>query len=450
MALISDPLETRLRSFSPVQTGVAVFVTALALRLLFGRLISNTYDYDEFVLLLLARDFARGDLPYRDFMFFHPPGALVLLRAIAPLTDVWWPLARIAMSAIDAVTATLIYCIGVRAFDRRTGFAAGMAYAASPLALVSGVRVGQDPFVTVLGTAAIACLTLPSRRRWAIAAGVCLGTAVWVKYPAAYFIPVCLLLAPRRSGWMLLGAAVTLASLLAPFGAEAHGLYTQTVSFQHARWSMAFDQRLLTELLFWLVANPLAIPALWRRQPLWLTTGFMLGGFFIFAPQVYYHYFVPVLPFGALLTGRALSALRLPWRRVVLTVAAVTLAWAAVLDSGGRSPLYITAARLSEVQPTVDILTRVTSPGQAVLADRYEYAVLSGRRSLAHYFWNVGVLVNARYLERRLSTARAVVLSSGASSGYPTGFTAYLDARFPRLVTPTTTVWILPQPIGAH
>jgi hypothetical protein len=77
------------------------------------------------------------------------------------------------------------------------------------------------------------------------------------------------------------------------------------------------------------------------------------------------------------------------------------------------------------------------------LGDRDEYAYLAGRPSVAHYFWNVGVLVNARYLERRLSRAGAVVLSQGASSGYPAGFEQYLDARYPRVSTDATSVWIL-------
>jgi hypothetical protein len=60
---------------------------------------------------------------------------------------------------------------------------------------------------------------------------------------------------------------------------------------------------------------------------------------------------------------------------------------------------------------------------------------------LAHYFWNVGVLVNARYLEHRVSGARAVVLSYGASSGFPAGFTAYLDHHFPSVNTLANTIW---------
>jgi len=48
----------------------------------------------------------------------------------------------------------------------------------------------------------------------------------------------------------------------------------------------------------------LAVLALRRgRQPLWLLGGFGLGGAFVFASQSYYHYFVPVISFAALLAA---------------------------------------------------------------------------------------------------------------------------------------------------
>lgn len=433
---------------SVLKLGITVFVLALAFRLLFGWLISDTYDYDEFVLLLLARDFAHGDLPYRDFMFFHPPGALVLLRAIEPLTSIWWPVARIATSAADSATATLVFFIGFRVFDKRAGFAAGLVYAASPLALISGVRVGQDPLITALGTLAMALLVVGPQRRWAVAAGACLGIAVWIKYPALYFLPVCLLISPRRFPLVVLAGVFSVAALLLPFGGQAHALYAQTVAFQHTRWTMALNQRLGTTLLFWIALNALALPALVRRVPAWLSIGFALGGLFIFTPQVYYHYFVPVVPVAALLAGRTLTRSRSSRRPLAAaaTLVSVLLA-AAIIDLGGHSPLYVTAARLSDIAPTVHLLDHRSTSGESILADRFEYAYLAHRPALDHYFWNVGVLVNARYLENRVHAARAVVLSSGASSGFPTGFTAYLDRHFDHLRRPTTNVWLLPRTI---
>jgi hypothetical protein len=431
---------------SVLKLGMTVFVVALVSRLVFGWLIADTYDYDEFVLLLLARDFAHGDVPYRDFMFFHPPGALVLLRAIEPLTSLWWPAARIATSIIDSATSTVVFIIGLRVFDKRTGFAAGLVYAVSPLALVSAVRVGQDPLVTAFGTLAVALLLIGPKRRWAVATGVCLCIAAWIKYPGLYFVPVCLLISPRRFPFVVLGGACTLAALLFPFVGQAHALYTQTVTFQHTRWAMAMNQRLGTTAFFWIALNALAMPALIRRVPAWLLVAFALGGLFVFTPQVYYHYFVPVVPFASLLGGRTLTGFR-SWGRHIAAAAMLlsALLVAAIIDLGGHSPLYVTAARLSEVQPTVQLLDQRSSSGESVLADRFEYAYLAHRPALAHYFWNVGVLVNARYLESRVHAARAVVLSSGASSGYPTGFTEYLNKRYNRLSTPTTYVWFLPR-----
>jgi hypothetical protein len=482
---------------SLLRLGIGVFVVALGLRLVFGRLIAGTYDYDEFVLLLLARDFAHGATPYRDFMFFHPPGALALLRGIEPLTALWWPLARIASSAIDSATAAMVFFVGSRMFDRRTGVAAGLVYAASPLALVSSVRVGQDPLITAIGMLGITALVVGPEKRRAVLAGVCLGLAVWVKYPALYFAPVYLLLSPRRFVVVAAVGVCTFGLLLVPFLGQWHALYTQTVSFQHTRWMMPLTQRLATTALFWIALNALALPGLWRRAPAWLVAGFGLGGLFLFVPQVYYHYFVPVVPFAALLAGVTVanrtgdawtrtpypspspetqwrgnriealdlgetspgnpsairSVSRIPgWRSVPVLAAMLIpmLLAAAVIDAGGYSPLYVTAARFSDVEPTVKLLDSDSTSNEAVLADRFEYAYLAHRPALAHYFWNVGVLVNTEYLERRVNRARAVVVSSGASSGYPIGFTSYLNQHYRHVNKPTTTVWLLPRRNPKH
>jgi hypothetical protein len=277
---------------------------------------------------------------------------------------------------------------------------------------------------------------------------MCLGIAVWTKYPAVYFVPVCFLLSPRRFPFVVVAALGALAALLLPFGGQIHALYTQTVTFQHTRWTMALNQRLATTALFWIGLNVLALPALVRRMPAWLPVGFLLGGLFVLSPQVYYHYFVPVVPFAALLAGYTIDRFRISRRPIAAASMLLSVLLAAsVIDLGGHSPLYVTAARLSEVEPTVKLLDQRSSSGEPVLADRFEYAYLAHRPDLAHYFWNVGVLVNARYLESRVHSARAVVLSSGASSGYPVGFTAYLNQHYNRVRRPTTYVWLLPRTV---
>jgi hypothetical protein len=179
--------------------------------------------------------------------------------------------------------------------------------------------------------------------------------------------------------------------------------------------------------------------------PIWLLAGFGLGGIFVLASQVYYHYFVPVVPFAALLgaplLARVRGNVRLPLAAVGL---AVTVLWGLLIARGGRSPLYVTAAHFSAIKPTVELVRRETRPSQSVLADHDEYPYLADRQSLAHYFWDVGPLIDAHYLERRLRSTGAVVLSYGASSGYPTGFVDFLNRRYARTDTGATSVWLIP------
>jgi 4-amino-4-deoxy-L-arabinose transferase-like glycosyltransferase len=419
---------------------------ALALRLLFAALTADTYDYDEFVLLLLARDFSHGQVPYHDFMFFHPPGVLVILRPLEPITHVWWPAARMLTILVDAATALSVWWIGLRIYDRRTARLAGLLYGLSPLALVSAARLGQDPFITFLGVLGLALLLTRESWQGAVAAGVCLGLAVWVKYPALYFVPAYLLAARRRSPLLVLSAVATFLVAALPFRGEWAALYQQSVTFQSTRYVMDLTQRWQTTVLFWLAANPLAVTAAFCVSvPSWLLVGFGLGGVFIVTSQVYYHYFVPVVPFAALLGAPLLARAR---GRVAIPLAAaglaVTILWGILIARGGRSPLYVTAAHFSAIKPTVDLLRRETNPSQSVLADHDEYPYLAGRQSLAHYFWDVGPLIDAHYLERRLPGTGAVVLSYGTSSGYPAGFIDFLNARYRRSDTGATSVWLIP------
>jgi hypothetical protein len=274
--------------------------------------------------------------------------------------------------------------------------------------------------------------------------------AVWVKYPAVVFLPVYLLAAPRRSLSTLLGAAGGGVLACAPFLGQFHPLYDQTVAFQRTRWSMDLAERLEATGLYWLLVNLFSVPPLFRgSRPPWLRAGFVLGGSFVFGSQVYYHYFVSIVPFAALLAAPlAVWLVSTNSRRIVAAglALAVVGGWALVIDRGGARPLFITAAHLSDIRPTISLLDRATRPGDRVLADRYEYAYLADRPALAHYFWNVGVLVNAGYLESRVSAARAVVLSYGASSGFPTGFTQYLDKHYARVQTKANTVWVISRP----
>lgn len=417
---------------------------ALAFRLLFGLLIARTFDYDEFVILLLSRDFAHGAVPYRDFAFFHPPGVLILYRALEPLTGMWWPAARIAVMLADTATAGLVWLLGRHLYGDRAGVTAGILYAVSPLALVSAVRVDQDTLFTLLGMAGLALVVLRRDRASALLAGILLAFAIWLKLPAALFLPVYLLAAPRRAPLWFASLVVTGALLSLAVLPQWHQFYFDIVTFQKTRWLMALPQRAGTVALYGVAVNLLAFPGLLGRIPWWVRAGLLVGAVFVFSSQIYYHYFVPMAPFAALLAAPLAARVAGNLRLILSLGALLATSFGLWIDRGGPSPLYITAAHLSALQPTVQLLDRTTPRNGPVLADQYEYAYLAHRPAALHYFWNIGVLVDAHQLEAHLPGTRAVVLSYGASSGYPAGFVAYLDRHFPTRRTNATTVWFLP------
>jgi len=429
---------------------VSVFLVAAALRLVAGVMLSGTYDYDEFIQLALSRQFAQGLHPYRDFVFFHPPGALLVGRALDPLTELWWPAARVFTGLIDAATAALTSVIAARYLARRPAMAAGLLYAASPLTLISGVRIGPDPLIAFLGVAGL-CVLLRSRSAGgALVAGVLLGLAIGTKYTAVLLLPAYVAAAPRRAWASVAGASAGLALLLAPYLPTAHALLQQTVVFQSGRSGMGVPERLATAALYWLAVAPLAVIGMGRRTPVWVKIGFLAGGALLFTPQTYYHYFVLFAPYAALLSAPVLCSLRWPAHRTVAMLMAYGLAWVTVVVTGNDRPLLITAARLAEVAPTAELLQDQTPAGGLVMADRYEYPFLAGRSPLTPYFWNVRTLVKGSTLMRQLPCAAAVVEARGASSGYPQGLTTYLDRHYRAVRSEGATVWVLAPRRSAH
>lgn len=424
---------------------LAVVAAALVVRLLFALATSNTYDFDEFVILLLGRDFAHGSVPYRDFMFFHPPMILLIFHVLNPVIALWWPLARVLMACADAASAGLIWLIGYKMYGRRGAWTSAILYALHPLALVSAVRVGQDPVVTLFVLSAIATLIVGNSSWRGVAAGALFGAAVMTKLPALLFTPVMVLAAPRQLVKTFLGFAGLALLCLASFHAEWHQIYFDTVTFQRTRWTMNVTQRIETALIFWLLVNPLVVAAFIKRpRHWWLVAGWLVGAVFLLGSQVYYHYYAPVVPFACLLSGPVIANWgRKALRGLVAGLCSLALVWAAWLNFGGSSPLYVTSARLSDVSSAVVFIKHHSDQHHAILADRFEYAYLSDRHALAHYFWNVGVLVNASYLKSKLGRTRLVVRSVGASSGYPSGFEEYVRKQSASHASATDIIYVL-------
>ena len=438
---------------APWRDLLLVLSCALGLRLLFAALTANTYDPDEFVILQLSRDFSHGLTPYRDFMFFHPPGVLVLFRALQPLVEGWWPSARMVVLLIDSMNALLVWRIGTLLYGRRTALAAGLLYGASPVAVLAAVRIGQDPLVTALALAGLLLLLSLRSSAGAALAGGCLGLAIWFKYPALLFLPVYVLAAPRRAMIVIAATAVTDAFAFAPFAHEFRALYEQSFGWQlFHRPHADLGHRVAAVLSFLLLLNPLAAPAAVRyRCPPWVLAGFALGGLFIFASEVYYHYFVLAVPFAALLAAPLLvRIIRRAPRLVVLGGLALLALWAAALNIG-PTQAGLGILRLSSVNTAVHVLDRETTQNERVLTDQFEYAYLARRAPVTDYFWSMRGMIDAHSLEHRLPATAAVVSASQGASAYPAGFISYLERqRYVHIRAGSATIWLVPpRPLGA-
>jgi hypothetical protein len=452
--------EIDIRMLSPVARGLPrlaaqyrdvlfVFGLALGIRLVVSVLMANTFDEDEFVYLALGRDVAHGSVPYRDFAFFHPPGILVLLGFLNPLTAGWWPLVRLIDVVIDSITTALVWRVGSHLYGRRAALAAGILYAVNPVVLISAVRVDQEPIITALGMVGLTLLLTKRTPATAVLAGACLGAACWIKYPMLVFLPVYLLAAPRRARMCLFGFVAAMVLLFLPYLGYFHQLVDDTIGWQlFHRQHTLLDVRLATTIFFWLVINPFAVGALLRRrQPWWLALGFATGAVFIFTSSTYSHYFVPIAPYAALLGAPLAARLTgVSLRSVVLGCVGITVAWALII---GVLPTkqYLVTSLFSDIHPIIQLIDRSTAPGTPILTNRSQFAYLAHRPWIAHYFWDDHDVVSAQYLERRLPGRSIVVLDPSSDSlSYPTGFTVYLDAHDKRLQINGTTVWLTSRP----
>lgn len=197
--------------------------------------------------------------------------------------------------------------------------------------------------------------------------------------------------------------------------------------------------------LYWLVANPFAAVALLRpRKPLWIALGFCLGAVFLFTARAYYHYFIMVVPFAALLSAPVLASLARRTRVLLVAAAvAVTVLWGLSLSHGRPLPRFgVAASELSQAAQTAAVVERKAPGSQAILTDQFQYALFAHRRPAINYFWNMSGIVSAESLEDRLPYVAAVVKTQKDHS-FPKAFIRYLKHKDYRYtLTPDAIVWL--------
>jgi hypothetical protein len=331
---------------------------------------------DEGLMLRAAARIAAGEVPYRDFWWFYPPGQPYLLALLhdvfGPSLVVW----RAVRVLADATVAALAYALARRRAGRGPALAAWLV-AACAMAWPSG----PHPFPVALACALGALLALESRPALAGApAGLC---AAWrIEFAVFLVAGAAAGLADRRALRLLAAAALTALALYAPVVAAA-GLrpawnllvdypLTDFRDYQALPFPLRYDGPLNTSslrgfatdsleplLLFHLplvlVAGLAAgLASLRDRRPLTVATAVLAVGMlgYLLVRADAFHT-APLAVLVAILGAWALGGPRAGWRIVPLAVCAVALAYGAV-EGLDRRRLVVREATVPLALPVAD------------------------------------------------------------------------------------------------
>lgn len=201
-------------------------------------------EYDDGVAYLGARALAAGQLPYRDFVFLHPPGVLVAMLPFAGAGTGGDDAVRLAVARLVVLVIGVLNAVLVARLLRPVGTVAmlvgGLGYAVWGAAASAERTVLLEPGIN-LGLLVALCLLQGRSRRAEVWAGVAIGLALTVKYWSVVDVGVLLLVVAARSrvrgalrylGGVALGAGVV---ALPFFVAAPRQMWQQTVVTQLTR-----------------------------------------------------------------------------------------------------------------------------------------------------------------------------------------------------------------------
>jgi hypothetical protein len=175
---------------------------------------------DEGLMLQAAARIANGEVPYKDFWWFYPPGQPLLLGALWKLFGASLLPWRIVRVLCDAGVSVLVWRLALRGgAPPRAALAAWMA-----AALAMAYPSGQHPHPLTLVFALSALLVFERRPSWA---GVLTGAAAFWRLEFAAYLVLAIVVAqlvagaPRAAARFAGVAALTAVVLYAPVVALA-------------------------------------------------------------------------------------------------------------------------------------------------------------------------------------------------------------------------------------
>ena len=374
-------------------------------------------DYDEGVYCAAASLFARGQMPYRDFFFVHPPGVLYVLLPLGgfgPQTA--FVAARFVMVGVGMVSVALVGLIACRRWGLVAGAVGAAVYACFPEVVQAEHGVFLEPLLNLFCLAALACwLRLDDRRRvvnwdgWALAAGALAAAAFTVKLWAVFAIGAMLLVPPIRDrvrGYraFLVGLLVTGLVLWAPVLISARtAVINQVLLFQLGRpgdGATSIIERvgsILGTPFHFLQARHLAATALallgavvvlvgWRRRNRLARTALLWWSLtvasFLLAATYWDQYNAALAPSMSLLAAAGFSWVAPAWRRPGIArsaaAAAVVLALVVTTVSVRRS-IVETTSRTAELAAIAGDISRSVPASECVIAFEPQWLLSADR-----------------------------------------------------------------------
>jgi hypothetical protein len=398
----------RARALAAPAAVAALTATALALRLWpFTEHRYGAYGNDEMVYFSAGAALLRGDLPYADYVFVHPPGIALLLAPFAAFGPGGFVAAKSAIAAAGAANVVLVAVAAWRWTGAVAGVVAAAVYATIAPSVLAGRTILLEPVLNGLvlgaGLLLVPPAGTPSRRRVALA-GVLVALACLVKaWGAVYLVAGVVALAPaRRAVLAFAGGFAAAAALLA-----APWLLTGPGRVVHQVAGLQLDRPVVDTplaervtgalpLLPWLdasgaaalaIATVVGVAAAWalrtqgRAGRLWATA--CVAGILTFAvfPTFIAHYGDFTSAPGAIVVGAAAGA---AWRRVRVGARAVAVSCAAIAVAVPAT-LLVESSRL-RVFPGIDLVgdfravaARELAGGDCAVADSNGFAALVPR-----------------------------------------------------------------------
>jgi len=173
----------KLETVATARVARALLLIACTLVLALGARASNVFP-DEGFYLLAAENVRRGLVPFRDFPFFHMPGAAAFIAFFLPLTG---PSVLLMRAVFALVTLGAVTFAG-RALGRARGERAELVFltlfATNPFVLTALPMIASYTAPAALGLALVAAgwaLAQSDARRGAFVAGLGFGVATAVR-----------------------------------------------------------------------------------------------------------------------------------------------------------------------------------------------------------------------------------------------------------------------------